>query len=177
MKQRKIKGVINEILKSKDKRSSFEIFLNEEVSLANLNHSNPVDESMVIRKSVYKKYLVAIEAYKSILKDPANIALFNKMKNLETYISNSRSIIDTNIKLSEVNQNRGKSDISYIVARAPFYIPDNLKAEIRVYLGKKEEIGKEVDKLSKDQKFLDHAEVQIVHAMKEILDQIDIDLK
>ena len=98
------------------------------------------------------------------------------MKELETLIVQSRSIIGTVTKLSMINQNRGGSETSYIIARAPFFNPDNVKAEIRVYLGKTEEIGRTIEDLSKDTKFMDEAERQIVNAMKDVMEKRKVEV-
>jgi hypothetical protein len=96
------------------------------------------------------------------------------MRLLETKMIQTRCIIDTVVKLGMINQKRGGSETSYIIARAPFYNPENVKAEIRVYLGKTEEIGRSLEELSRDQKFMDDAEKQIVRAMKEVMDKVSV---
>jgi hypothetical protein len=178
MKPQSLKGVFTEILESKDKKSAFEIFINQDVSLKNINNNNPDDDCKLIRKEVYNKYIEAIKQYKDLVTNLNNVELFTLLRDLEIYISQARSILETNTKLSEVNQKRGGSETSYVVARAPFYIPENVKAEIRVYLGKKEELGKKMEDLSEDTVFMDNAEKQLVMAMNEILTNsiIDIDL-
>lgn len=174
MKENIIKGIMTEILETKDKKSAFEVFLEgDHIDMRLLNGQSQVEQ---IRNETFSKYLKAKKEYTDIINDQNNISLFEKMKQLETIIAQSRSILSTVTKLSMINQKRGGSETSYIIARAPFFNPDNVKAEIRVYLGKAEEIGRTIDELSSDPKFMDEAERQIVSAMKEVLEKTKINV-
>jgi hypothetical protein len=177
MKENIIKGIMTDILETKDRKSAFDVFLEgENINLKSLSGGGEVEQ---IRNQVFTNYLSAKNEYKNIINSPGNIELFNRMKELETLIVQSRSIISSPIKLSMINQKRGGSETSYIIARASFYNPDNIKAEIRVYLGKTEEIGRSVEELSRDARFMDDAEKQIVNAMKEVMDknQVQVGIK
>lgn len=168
---------MTDILETKNRKSAFDVFLEgENIELRLLSGGGEVEQ---IRNQVYKNYLAAKIEYKNIINNPENNKLFNRMKELETFIVQSRSIISSPTKLSMINQKRGGSETSYIIARASFYNPDNIKAEIRVYLGKTEEIGRSVEELSKDTRFMDDAEKQLVKAMKEVMDknQIQVGIK
>ena len=169
MKENIIKGIMTEILETKDRKSAFDVFLDgENIEMKMLSGAGEVEQ---IRNQVFSNYVKAKEEYRDLINTPENNILFNRMKELETLIVQSRSIISAPIKLSMINQKRGGSETSYIIARASFYNPDTVKAEIRVYLGKTEEIGRSVEDLSRDTKFMDAAEKQIVKAMKEILEK------
>lgn len=160
---------MTDILETKDRKSAFDVFLEgENINLKLLSGGGEVEQ---IRNQAFTNYLAAKNEYKNIINNPENNKLFNRMKELETLIVQSRSIISSPTKLSMINQKRGGSETSYIIARASFYNPDNVKAEIRVYLGKTEEIGRSVEELSRDPRFMDDAEKQIVKAMKEVMDK------
>lgn len=168
---------MTDILETKDRKSAFDVFLEgENINLKSLSGSGEVEQ---IRNEVYSNYLSAKNEYKNLINNPENNKLFNRMKELETLIVQSRSIISSPTKLSMINQKRGGSETSYIIARASFYNPDNIKAEIRVYLGKTEEIGRSVEELSRDTRFMDDAEKQIVKAMKEVMEknQVQVGIK
>ena len=174
MKENIIKGIMTDILETKDKKGAFEVFLEgENIDMRLLSGGGEVEQ---IRNQAFTKYLNAKNEYKSIVENKNNIDLFNRMKELEILIVQSRSIIATVTKLSMINQKRGGSETSYIIARAAFFNPDNVKAEIRVYLGKTEEIGRSVEELSKDPKFMDEAERQIVNAMKEVMEKQKVEV-
>jgi hypothetical protein len=167
-----IKGIMNELVESKFRKSIFEIFLSSEnISMQAVNEKSVVGEK---RSSIYKQLIYAKAAYSSIINNPANKELFNTMADLETVIVQARCLLASEVKLTFVNQKRGGSETSYVVARASFYNPENVKAEIRVYLGKTEEIGSDLIKLSKNTKFMDNAEKQIVLAMYEVMEKQSI---
>lgn len=168
---------MTDILETKDRKSAFDVFLEgENINLKLLSGGGEVEQ---IRNQAFTNYLAAKTEYKNIVNNPDNNKLFNRMKELETLIVQSRSIISSPTKLSMINQKRGGSETSYIIARASFYNPDNVKAEIRVYLGKTEEIGRSVEELSRDTRFMDDAEKQIVKAMKEVMEknQVQVGIK
>jgi hypothetical protein len=165
---------MTEILETKDKKSAFEVFLEgENINLGLLAGGGKLEQ---IRNEAYTKYVNAKIEYRSIVENPEHIKMFNRMKELETLIVQSRSLIGTTIKLSMINQKRGGSETSYIIARAPFFNPENVKAEIRVYLGKTEEIGRSIEELSNDSKFMEEAEIQIVNAMKEVMEKSRVEV-
>ena len=177
MKENIIKGIMTDILETKYRKSAFDVFLEgENINLKLLSGGGEVEQ---IRNQAFTNYLAAKTEYKNIVNNPDNNKLFNRMKELETLIVQSRSIISSPTKLSMINQKRGGSETSYIIARASFYNPDNVKAEIRVYLGKTEEIGRSVEELSRDTRFMDDAEKQIVKAMKEVMEknQVQVGIK
>lgn len=177
MKENIIKGVMTEILETKDKKSAFEVFLHgEDLNLSVLSDNSKLGQ---IRNQVFTQYKNAKEVYKELTTDPKNIELFTKIRDLEVQISQARSILGSTVKLSMINQKRGGSETSYIIARASFYNPDNVKAEIRVYLGKTEEIGRSIEELSRDIKYMENAELQIVEAMNEVLvkNKVEIAIK
>lgn len=186
-----VKGVMSEIIESKFQKSLFDIFL--------ANENIPFDENMGVSPNFYSQYVGIIKSnpkandllsfitnnwkvmykdltyakwvYQDIINNPANKELFETMALLETIIIQGRCLLNTDVKLTLLNQKRGESETSYIVARAPFYNPENVKAEIRAYLGKAEDLGSDLDKLSKDRSFMLYAQQQIVEAMREVINE------
>jgi hypothetical protein len=88
-----------------------------------------------------------------------------RLRNLEVAILMYRSIVSTTISIGEMKLNRSGSEKSYAFVRAPFFAPDNVKNEIRVYMGTIEELNKSIDELKKDTIFLDRCEQEVVEAM------------
>jgi hypothetical protein len=152
------KPIFDEILGNTHKKSAFDVFIN-------YNGLKPKRVSDQVEEVLEN----ALKEYSSIVNDSNTKILFEKLRYLEQIILQSRAVIYSEIKLSEVNQNRGKSDISYVVARAPFYQPHLIKPELRVYLGKIKEIGKSIKELEKDTEFMQEAEILIVKEMEKIL--------
>lgn len=169
MRENQIKGVMTELVESKDRKSAFEVFLStEDIPQQVINEKSYTG---AIRSTINKVLADSKQKYAQILRTKENEELFKIMADLETTIIQSRCALATEIKLTLVNQKRGGSETSYVVVRAPFYNPDNVKAEIRVYLGKAEELGNDLNSLSKDAKFMDNAERLIVKAMAEVMDK------
>lgn len=166
MKENRIKGIMAELIENKKKKSEFEIFLStEEISPKVLNERSDLGRK---RTAVYKVLNDAKQKYAQLIS--THEPLFQEMASLETIIIQSRSILAAKTKLTMINQRRGGSETSYVVARALFFNPNNVKSEIRVYLGKSKEIGSDLEKLSNDAKFMNNAEKLIVDAMIEIME-------
>jgi len=163
------KGIFTELLESDSKKSAFEMFLKSEYINVNVLKGN--SEIAINRNKILNDYTGYKDEYNQIFNDKANLEVFHKMRLLEILILQSRSILNTSVKLGLINQKRGGSETSYVIARSPFYNPDNVKAEIRVYLGKASEINRPIEVLSKDLLFMEEAERQIVKAMNEVVER------
>jgi len=163
------KGIFTELLESDSKKSAFEMFLKSEN--INLNVLKGKSEIAINRNKILNDYTGYKDEYNQIFNDKANLEVFHKMRLLEILILQSRSILNTSVKLGLINQKRGGSETSYVIARSPFYNPDNVKAEIRVYLGKTSEINRPIEELSRDLLFMEEAERQIVKAMNEVVER------
>ena len=163
------KGIFTELLESDSKKSAFEMFLKSEYINVNVLKGN--SEIATNRNKIFNDYTRYKDEYNEIFNDKANLEVFHKMRLLEILILQSRSILNTSVKLGLINQKRGGSETSYVIARSPFYNPDNVKAEIRVYLGKASEINRPIEELSRDLLFMEEAERQIVKAMNEVVER------
>ena len=163
------KGIFTELLESDSKKSAFEMFLKSEYINVNVLKGN--SEIAINRNKIFNDYTRYKDEYNEIFNDKANLEVFQKMRLLEILILQSRSILNTSVKLGLINQKRGGSETSYVIARSPFYNPDNVKAEIRVYLGKTSEINRPIEELSRDLLFMEEAERQIVKAMNEVVER------
>ena len=163
------KGIFTELLESDSKKSAFEMFLKSEYINVNVLKGN--SEIAINRNKIFNDYTRYKDEYNEIFNDKANLEVFHKMRLLEILILQSRSILNTSVKLGLINQKRGGSETSYVIARSPFYNPDNVKAEIRVYLGKASEINRPIEELSRDLLFMEEAERQIVKAMNEVVER------
>ncbi len=163
MKKNQLKGIFTELNETSTRKSAFTAFLETE----DISSDVAVDNSEIglIRKRVYKELQQLKAEYIDLIGDPNVKELFSRLEKLETAIVQHRSALATEVKLTMLNQKRGGSETSYVVARAPFYNPNNVKAEIRAYLGKAEELGGDLDKLSNDREFMKNAELVLVKSM------------
>ena len=169
MKKNLTKGVITELLETEKKKSSFSVFRESLKKFEGIEY-NGHDSTSVIRSEVINDYKKSCSEYENLLSDPEVVRMLNKFRQLENLIIQSENILNCNVKLGMVNQKRGGSETSYIIGRCFFYNPDNVKDEIRVYIGKTEEIGRSLEELSSDAGFMKKTEELLVTSMKEIFD-------
>ena len=171
MKKNQLKGIFTDLIETSTRKSAFTTFIETEDISSDVTLEN--SEIGHIRKRVYKELQKLKEEYIDLIKDPKVQELFARLEKLETAIVQHRSILATDVKLTLLNQKRGGSETSYVVARAPFYNPNNVKAEIRAYLGKTEDLGTDLVKLSNDPEFMRMAELELVSSMEECMIIID----
>lgn len=57
-------------------------------------------------------------------------------KHLETIIINTQFLVNMNFKVAFLTQKKGLSKRTYLIAKAPFYFPDAVRQEARVYVRK-----------------------------------------
>lgn len=170
MKKNLTKGVITELLETDKKKSSFSVFRESLKKFQGIQY-NGNDTTSEIRYEVLNDYKKSCSEYENLLSDPEVVRILNKFRQLENLIIQSENILNTNVKLGMVNQKRGGSETSYIIGRCFFYNPENVKDEIRVYIGKTEEIGRSLEELSSDAEFMKKTEELLVISMKEIFDR------
>ncbi len=169
MKENQLKGILVELIETKSRKSAFDVFLqSEEIPQESITEQSNIGKA---RGYIFSVLQNAKQEYSQITNSPEIKEIFQKLADLETTIIQSRSALATQTKLTILNQKRGGSETSYVVARAPFFNPDYVKAEIRVYLGKTEELGNDLTKLSSDSNFMENAEKLIVKAMVEVMEK------
>jgi hypothetical protein len=171
MKKNQLKGIFTELNETSTRKSAFTTFVEtEDISIDVTQEKSEIGH---IRKRVYEELQKLKKEYIDLIKDPKVQELFARLEKLETAIVQHRSILVTDVKLTLLNQKRGGSETSYVVARAPFFNPNNVKAEIRAYLGKTEELGSDLVKLADDPEFMRKAELELVSSMEEYMIIID----
>lgn len=167
MKKNQLKGIFTELNETSTRKSAFTSFVEtEDISIDVTQEKSEIGH---IRKRVFEELQKLKEEYIDLIKDPKVQELFARLEKIETAIVQHRSILVTDVKLTLLNQKRGGSETSYIVARAPFFNPNNVKAEIRAYLGKTEELGSDLVKLANDPEFMKRAELELVSSMEEFM--------
>jgi hypothetical protein len=163
MKKNQLKGIFTELNETITRKSAFNSFIETE----NISTDVTLEMSRIglIRKNAYKQLQELKTDYINLINDKKVKELFEKFEKLETAIVQHRSILATEVKLGLINQKRGRSETSYVIARAPFYHPNKVKSEISVYLGKTEILGNDLVKLSNDNEFMKRAELELVSSM------------
>jgi hypothetical protein len=167
MKKNQLKGIFTELIETSTRKSAFTSFIETEDILIDVTLEK--SEIGLTRKKIFEELQTLKADYVSIIEDLKTKQLFARLARLETAIVQHRSMLDTEVKLTLLNQKRGGSETSYVVARAPFYNPNNVKAEIRAYLGKADDLGNDLVKLSNDPEFMKMAELALVSSMEEYM--------
>lgn len=167
MKKNQIKGIFTELIETSTRKSAFTTFIKTEDISSNVTLEK--SEIGFKRKRIFEELQKLKADYVNIIEDTKTKQIFARLARLETAIVQYRSMLDTPVKLTLLNQKRGGSETSYVVARAPFFNPNNVKAEIRAYLGKAEDLGNDLVKLSNDPEFMRMAELALVSSMEEYM--------
>lgn len=165
MKKNQLKGIFTELIETATRKSAFTSFIETEDISSDVTLEK--SEIGLKRKKIFEELQKLKADYVAIIEDSKTKQIFARLARLETAIVQHRSMLDTEVKLTLLNQKRGGSETSYVVARAPFYNPNNVKAEIRAYLGKAEDLGSDLVKLANDPEFMKMAELALVKSMTE----------
>ena len=167
MKKNQLKGIFTELIETSTRKSAFTSFIETEDISSDVTLEK--SEIGLKRKRIFEELQKLKADYVNIIEDYKTLQIFARLARLETAIVQHRSMLDTEVKLTLLNQKRGGSETSYVVARASFYNPNNVKAEIRAYLGKSEDLGNDLVKLSNDLEFMKMAELALVSSMEEYM--------
>ncbi len=178
MKKNQLKGIFTELIETSTRKSAFTSFIETEDISSDVTLEK--SEIGLKRKRIFEELQKLKADYVNIIEDYKTLQIFARLARLETAIVQHRSMLDTEVKLTLLNQKRGGSETSYVVARASFYNPNNVKAEIRAYLGKSEDLGNDLVELSNDPEFMKMAELALVSSMEKdmiIMDTLPVRTK
>ena len=129
------------------------------------------EESVVIKRNkVYNKNYSGL--LEQILKNDGEfITELRLFKHLETIIINTQFLLNLNFKISFLTQKKGLSKRTYLIAKAPFYLPDAVRQEARVYVRKNAaelfeiEDGERIEDYQSDEKIMQLAKEQLLSSM------------
>lgn len=151
------------IVETRERKALYDVFLSDGVA-------STIDvESNELPHDLRKNFNDWMKEFDSIVHGREFDSTLKRLRNLEIAILMYRSIVSPTISIGEMKLNRNGSEKSYAFVRAPFFAPDNVKNEIRVYMGTIEELGKSMEELKRDTKFLDRCEQAVIEAMTEKL--------
>lgn len=159
-----LKGIFTDLVYDKNGVSKFHQFLwrGSRIKLNSIKINSNLGK---LRRELHGTLMESCLEYEKLIEDHQSKLLFNKLAELETRIIQLRCTIDIKeIKFSKGFQKKGVSETEFLIARAPFYIPNQVRSEIRVYIGKIHELG-DVEKKLKDADFLNKVEEMVVQAM------------
>ena len=92
-------------------------------------------------------------------------------KYLETIIINTQFLLNLNFKISFLTQKKGLSKRTYLIAKAPFYFPDAVRQEARVYVRKNAielyeiEDGEKIEDYQSNSEIMNQAREQLITNM------------
>jgi hypothetical protein len=146
MDRYRFKEVFSELLPTVSKRAPWEIFI-------------------MSAETSDKEEQRLLKAYEALIKKDDFYETLGILSDIEIAIIQKRYMASPKITLSLVPQKRADTVVEYVVARSPFYIKGKERQEIRVYLGRVDDLGRGIKALERDKKFMDKATIRVVHEM------------
>lgn len=169
-----LRGVFTNIAEARDRRAYYDVFLKDSIKVIEDIKSSK-DKLWVDQDQLLVGYEDWLNEYEKMVHDAKFELYLKRLRNLEIAILMYRSLVFPTISIGEMKMNRGNSEKSYAYARASFYAPDNIKNEIRVYMGSMDDYKQTIDQLKLDNKFLDKCEFELKKVMEQKLaEQIQI---
>ncbi len=169
-----LRSVFTNIAEARTRRAYYDVFLNDSLKIVEEVKSSD-DGAWIDRKQLLSGYEDWLSEYESMVHDPKFETYLQRLRNLEIAILMYRSLAFPTISIGDLKLNRGNSEKNYAFARAPFYSPDSIKNEIRVYMGSMEDYSKTIDELKLDKEFMERCKVELKKAMQhKIEEQIQI---
>jgi hypothetical protein len=165
-----LRSVFTNIAEARERRAYYDVFLMDSLMIVEEVKSSK-DKSWIDREQLLEGYEKWLKEYESMVHDSKFEIYLQRLRNLEIAILMYRSLAFPTISIGEMKMNRGNSEKSYVFARAPFYAPDNIKNEIRVYMGSMDDYKKTIEELKFDTRFLDRCEIELKKAMEQKLDE------
>ena len=165
-----LRGVFTNIAEARERRAYYDVFLKDSIKVIEDIKSSK-DKLWVDQDQLLGGYEEWLNEYEKMVHDVKFELHLKKLRNLEIAILMYRSLAFPTISIGEMKMNRGNSEKSYAFVRAPFYAPDNIKNEIRVYMGSLDDYKKTIDELKFDTKFLDKCEIELKKAMEQKLEE------
>ncbi len=154
-----LKSVFANIVETRERKALYDIFISDGIA------STVDTERNKLPHDLRDNFNAWMEEFDTIVHERGFDSTLKRLRNLEVAILMYRSIASPTISIGEMKLNRSGSEKSYAFVRAPFFAPDNVKNEIRVYMGTLDELSKSIDELKKDTTFLDRCEQEVVKAM------------
>jgi len=170
----KLKGVLLEVVGTKTVGNtglqSFNAFLEADKDIVDKN-----DFGFQMRGFEFysKKLKEAKSVYKELYSNEVFVDFLDDIAAIETLMLQYRSLygIQSNLKLGTLKRIKDGVQKNYIVARCPFYNPNTVKTEIKVYLGTTDKESRSIEELSKDPKFILKACDEVFKGMKAIIEK------
>jgi len=165
-----LRGVFTNIAEARERLAYYDVFLKDSIKVIDEVKISK-EKSWIDRDQLLMGYNEWLYEYDSMVHDAKFEIYLQRLRNLEIAILMYRSLAFPTISIGEMKMNRGNSEKSYAYARAPFYAPDNIKNEIRVYMGSMDEYSRTIDQLRFDTNFLNKCEIELKKVMEQKLEE------
>jgi hypothetical protein len=184
-----IRNVLGELLASEDYNKNLLEVLKKNVSIDFKDIVSPINEiyddgdDLLKSKATAEEEFIVIKRNKVFNRNYSGLVeliLNNEgefitelrlFKFLETIIINTQFILNLNFKISFLTQKKGLSKRTYLIAKAPFYLPESVRQEARVYVRKNAaelyeiEDGEIIEDYQSDEKVMQLAKEQLLRSM------------
>lgn len=182
-----IRNVIGELIASEDFNKNLLNVLNKNSEIENNKiysrfpdvwekDINKVKDSVPDSYYLINKNLALNTVFTSLVRDISDnqgefITELRLYKHLETIIINTQFLVNLNFKIAFLTQKKGLSKRTYIIAKAPFYFPDAVRQEARVYVRKNAtdlyevEDGENIEKYEQNEELMTQAKEQLISSM------------
>jgi hypothetical protein len=154
-----LKSVFASIAETRERKALYDVFLSDSIQAMNDG------KSLFVSSEILKEFENWLGEYDGIVHGNDFKNTLIRLKNLETAILMYRSLLDPRLTIGEMKLIRNGNEKSYAFVRAPFFAPENIKNEIRVYMGAMDELGHTLEELKADPKFLARCMQQITTIM------------
>jgi hypothetical protein len=149
MNKKKLKSVFSELLPNEERKAAWQTFMEQTEHLQKDPYAN----------KVWNKYksLVESEEFKHTM---------SKAAQLELTLTQLHQMSEAELTIGTIKQDRGNEIVEYVIVRCPFTEEGKKRKEVRVYMGRMDDIRKTVAQLKRDPKFLQEARDRVMTAMK-----------
>ena len=155
-----LKSVFATIAETRERKALYDVFLSDSIQAINDG------KSLFVSSEIQKECDNWLGEYDNIVHGNDFRNTLNRLKNLETAILMCRSLLNPRLTIGEMKLIRNGNEKSYAFVRAPFFAPENIKNEIRVYMGAMDELGHTLEELKTDSKFLDRCMQEVTNVMR-----------
>jgi hypothetical protein len=149
--KKRLKPVIYDLLPDEERKGAWQSFL---------------ELSQHLQKDAYARKVWG--EYKSLIDSKEFVEMVNKAAQLELTLVQLAQMNDPELTIGTIKQDRGSEVVEYVIVRSPFIEPGKKRKEVRVYLGRLDEMKKSLAQLRKDPKFIEMARQKVLDEMTKV---------
>jgi hypothetical protein len=151
MYKKKLKSVFSELLPTEERKAAWQTFMEQTKHLLEDPYGSRIWGT-----------------YKSLTESREFLDLVIKAAQLELTLTQLHQMNDPELTIGSIKQSRGSEIVEYVIVRSPFIEPGKKRKEVRVYLGRLDEMKKSLAQLRKDPKFHEMAKQKVLDEMTKV---------